>query len=68
MPYRILVDENTSPRVAELLRDRGYGATHVGPFRYFQNCCYYANDHGSIVVINEPDLDEASRLMANRIE
>lgn len=29
MAYRVLVDENTSPRVAELLRDRGHDAVHV---------------------------------------
>ena len=29
MGYRILVDENTSPRVAEILRVKGHTATHV---------------------------------------
>lgn len=29
MTYRILVDENTSPRVAELLRGKGHKAAHV---------------------------------------
>lgn len=29
MTYRILVDENTSPRVAELLRGKGHEAAHV---------------------------------------
>jgi uncharacterized protein with PIN domain len=29
MEYRILVDENTSPRVAESLRGEGYTADHV---------------------------------------
>lgn len=29
MTYRILVDENTSPRVAELLREKGHKAAHV---------------------------------------
>ncbi|PSP47706.1 hypothetical protein BRC75_08930 [Halobacteriales archaeon QH_7_69_31] len=29
MGYRILVDENTSPRVAEILRVKGHSATHV---------------------------------------
>ncbi len=29
MEYRILVDENTSPRVAESLRGKGYSAEHV---------------------------------------
>ncbi|MUW13855.1 hypothetical protein GJ633_03630 [Halorubrum sp. CBA1125] len=29
MEYRILVDENTSPRVAESLRGKGYAAEHV---------------------------------------
>lgn len=29
MRYRILVDENTSPRVAELLRGKGYVVVHV---------------------------------------
>jgi predicted nuclease of predicted toxin-antitoxin system len=29
MPYRILIDENTSPRVAEALRGKGIAAEHV---------------------------------------
>lgn len=29
MAYRILVDESTSPRVAELLRGKGHDAAHV---------------------------------------
>lgn len=29
MAYRILVDENTPPRVAELLTERGHDAAHV---------------------------------------
>lgn len=29
MGYRVLVDENTSPRVAELLRGKGHEAVHV---------------------------------------
>lgn len=29
MPYRILVDENTSPRVADRLRSNGHEAKHV---------------------------------------
>ena len=29
MTYRVLVDENTSPRVAELLRGKGHEAVHV---------------------------------------
>ena len=29
MGYRILVDENTRPRVAEILRVKGHTATHV---------------------------------------
>lgn len=29
MGYRVLVDENTSPRVAESLRGKGHEAVHV---------------------------------------
>jgi len=29
MTYHVLIDENTSPRVAELLRGNGHEATHV---------------------------------------
>ena len=29
MEYRVLVDENTSPRVVETLRDDGYTAAHI---------------------------------------
>ncbi len=29
MGYRVLVDENTSPRVAELLCENGHTATHI---------------------------------------
>jgi hypothetical protein len=59
MPYRILVDENTSPRVAESLRDRGYEADHVGevlslgvPDREIIN---YANEHGYVVLTHDDD-------------
>ena len=59
MPYRILVDENTSPRVAELLRDRGYEATHVGNALSLgasdQEIINYANDHGYVVLTHDDD-------------
>ena len=52
-----MVDGNTSPRVAELLRNRGYKATHVGDALSLdasdQEIINYANDHGYVVLTHD---------------
>jgi predicted nuclease of predicted toxin-antitoxin system len=59
MTYRILVDENTSPHVAELLRGRGYEAAHVSEALEVgvadEKIIDYAGEHGYVVLTHDDD-------------
>ena len=59
MTYRILVDENTSPRVAELLRGKGYEAAHVSEALEVgvtdQEIVTYASERGYVVLTHVDD-------------
>lgn len=59
MTYHVLVDENTSPRVAELLRGKGHEAAHVttvlragAPDRVIAN---YAIENNYVVLTSDDD-------------
>ena len=59
MTYRILVDENTSPRVAELLRGKGHDAVHVhdvlGEGATDERISAYAESNGYVVLTHDDD-------------
>lgn len=59
MGYRILVDENTSPLVVELLRDGGHQAIHVSrALEFGANDCSiadYARNNGFVAVTHDDD-------------
>lgn len=59
MTYRILADENTSPRVAELLRGRGRDAAHVGEALDLgaadRRIVEYADEHGFVILTHDDD-------------
>lgn len=59
MTYRILVDENTSPRVAELLRGKGHDAAHVSEALEVGvtdgEIADYAREHGYVVLTHDDD-------------
>lgn len=59
MTYRILVDENTSPRVAELLRGKGHEAAHVSEALEVgatdQEIVTYASERGYSVLTHDDD-------------
>lgn len=59
MAHRILVDENTSLRVAEILRGRGYDATHVGDALDLgatdRQIADYADEHGHVLLTHDDD-------------
>lgn len=59
MTYRILVDENTSPRVAELLRGKGHEAAHVSEALEIgvtdEKIADYAREHEHAVLTHDDD-------------
>ncbi len=59
MAYRILVDENTSPRLVEILRGRGHRAVHVSQALDFGasdgTIADYARANGYAVVTHDDD-------------
>lgn len=59
MTYRILVDENTSPRVAELLRGKGHDAAHVSEALETGvtdgEIAGYARERDSVVLTHDDD-------------
>jgi arginase family enzyme len=59
MGYRILVDENTSPRVAEILRLKGHTATHVhaklNEGADDRTILEFARRHEYLLVSHDPD-------------
>ncbi|MBP1923726.1 rRNA-processing protein FCF1 [Halorubrum alkaliphilum] len=66
MEYRVLVDENTSPRVAESLRGKGISAQHVHEALSEgvddDTIATFAREHGSVVLTHDPDfLDPETR-------
>jgi arginase family enzyme len=66
MEYRVLVDENTSPRVAESLRGKGITAKHVHEALSEgvddNTIATFARENGSVVLTHDPDfLDPGTR-------
>jgi uncharacterized protein with PIN domain len=66
MEYRVLVDENTSPRVAESLRGKGITAKHVhealSEGADDDTIATFARENGSVVLTHDPDfLDPGTR-------
>jgi len=59
MTYRILVDENTSPRVVARLRERGHDAVHVTEALAAgvsdERILERAVDRGAVVLTNDDD-------------
>jgi hypothetical protein len=59
MTYRVLIDENTSPRVAELLRGNGHEATHVTTTLQAgvsdRDIADYAAENGCVVLTRDDD-------------
>ena len=57
--YRVLIDENTSPRVAEILRGNGHEAAHVSEALdegvTDREIVDYPNDHGYVVLTHDDD-------------
>lgn len=63
MTYRVLVDENTSITVVELLRDAGHEAVHVTVALEEgvtdEAIVEYARDRDSVVLTHDPDFLDA---------
>lgn len=59
MTYRILVDENTSPRIADLLSEKGHEAVHVSGTLETgvddEAIVNYAREHGFVVLTHDDD-------------
>lgn len=59
MGYQILVDENTSPRVAETLRGRGHDAIHIHDALKEgaddRSISKYAHEHGYVILTHDDD-------------
>ena len=59
MEYRVLVDENTSPRVAASLRDTGITAEHVHGVLSEgvddDRIATFAHENDAIVLTHDPD-------------
>jgi len=59
MGYRVLIDENTSPTVADLLQDAGHDAIHVSRALEFgvsdAEIVEYARSRGAVVLTHDTD-------------
>lgn len=59
MALRLLIDENLDPGTAQLLRNRGFDATHVeaelGKGTHDRDIAAYARNHVLVVVTNDRD-------------